>query len=101
MDQKACLQVGFVKDPANIDETLDEIVRYQESCHSGQHQRDHSSKAFKAQAACVNLVMRIQIVMKVGNQIELPEPILSLADNPKVLVKLAVQASPTAKRVPK
>ena len=31
MDQKACQQVEFVKDPANIDEALDENVRYQES----------------------------------------------------------------------
>ena len=28
MDQKACQEVEFVRDPANIDETLDEIVRY-------------------------------------------------------------------------
>ena len=31
--------------------------------------------------------------MKVVNQIELPEPMLSLAENPKVLVKLAVKAT--------
>ena len=47
-----------------------------------------------------HLVMGIQIVMKVVNQIKLPEPILNLADNLKVLVKLAVQANPKAKRVP-
>ena len=27
MDQKTCQQVEFVKDPANIDEGLDEILR--------------------------------------------------------------------------
>ena len=54
MDQKAHQQVEFVKDPANIDEALDEIVRYQESCQSSQPQRDNSSKAFKVWAACVN-----------------------------------------------
>ena len=54
MDQKAHQQVEFVKDPANIDKALDEIVRYQESHQSGQPQRDNSSKAFKAQAAHVN-----------------------------------------------
>ena len=54
MDQKAYMQVEFMKDPVNIDEALDEIVRYQESCQSGQPHRDNSSKAFKAQAAHVN-----------------------------------------------
>ena len=48
IDQKGHQQVEFVKDPANIDEALDEIVRYQESCQSGQPQRDNSRKAFKA-----------------------------------------------------
>ena len=43
IDQKAHQQVEFVKDPANIDEALDEIVRYQESHQSGQPQRDNSS----------------------------------------------------------
>ena len=38
MDQKACQQVEFVKDPANIDEALDEIVKYHESWQSGQLQ---------------------------------------------------------------
>ena len=46
MDQKACLQVEFLKDSANINEALDEIVSYCEFCQSGQPQRDHSSKAF-------------------------------------------------------
>ena len=54
MDQKACQQIEFVKDPANIDEALDEIVRYRESHQSGQPQRDNSSTAFKAPAAHVN-----------------------------------------------
>ena len=45
-----------------------------------------------------HLVMEIQILMKVVKQIELPDPILSLADNPKVLVKLAVQASPQGQK---
>ena len=35
IDQKACQQVEFVKDPANIDEALDEIVKYHESWQSG------------------------------------------------------------------
>ena len=38
MDQKAHQQVEFVKDPANIDEALDEIVKYHESQQSGQPQ---------------------------------------------------------------
>ena len=38
MDQKALQQVEFVKDPANIDEALDEIVKYHESQQSGQLQ---------------------------------------------------------------
>ena len=54
MEQQAHLQVELVKDPARIDEALDAIVRYQESHQSGQPHRDNSSKAFKAQAACVN-----------------------------------------------
>ena len=45
-------------------------------------------------------VIGIQIVMNVVNQIELPEPMLSLADNPKVLIKLAVQASPQSQKSP-
>ena len=48
MDQKAQQQVEFVKDPANIDEALDEIVKYCESQQSGQLQRDGSNKTFKA-----------------------------------------------------
>ena len=43
-----------MKDPANIDEALDEIVRYQESHQSGQPHRDNSSKAFKVQAALIS-----------------------------------------------
>ena len=43
-----------MKDPANIDEALDEIVKYLESRQSGQLQGDGSNKTFKAQAACVN-----------------------------------------------
>ena len=31
IDQKACQQVEFVKDPANIDEALGETVKYHES----------------------------------------------------------------------
>ena len=54
MDQKAHQQVEFVKDPANIDEALDEIVKYHESQQSGQLQQDGSNKTFKAQAAHVN-----------------------------------------------
>ena len=54
MDQRAHQQVEFVKNPANIDDALDEIVRYQESHQSGQPQRDNSSKAFKAWAAHAN-----------------------------------------------
>ena len=54
MDQKACQQVEFVKDPANIDEALDEIVKYHDSLQSGQLQWDGSNKTFKAQAARVN-----------------------------------------------
>ena len=38
MDEKAHQQVEFVKDPANIDEALDEIVKYHESWQSGQLQ---------------------------------------------------------------
>ena len=38
IDQKACQQVEFVKDPANIDEALDEIVKYRESRQSSQLQ---------------------------------------------------------------
>ena len=38
MDQKAHQQVEFVKDPANIDETLNEIVKYHESEQSDQLQ---------------------------------------------------------------
>ena len=48
MDQKAHQQVEFVKDPANIDEALDEIVKYCESLQSGQLQQDGSNKTFKA-----------------------------------------------------
>ena len=48
IDQKACQQVEFVKDPANIDEALDEIVKYHESQQSGQLQQDGSNKTFKA-----------------------------------------------------
>ena len=44
----------FCEDPANIDEALDEIVKYRESQQSSQLQQDGSNKAFKAQAACVN-----------------------------------------------
>ena len=47
-------QVEFVKDPANIDEALDEIVKYYESWQSGQPQQDGSNKTVKAQAAWVN-----------------------------------------------
>ena len=54
IDQKAPQQVEFVKDPANIDEALDEIVKYHESWQSGQLQWDGSNETFKAQAACVN-----------------------------------------------
>ena len=54
MDQKAHQQVEFVKDLANIDEALDEIVKYCESRQSGQLQQDGSNKTFKAQAAHVN-----------------------------------------------
>ena len=54
MDQKAHQQVEFVKDPANIDEALDEIVKYSVSRQSGQLQQDGSNKTFKAQAAHVN-----------------------------------------------
>ena len=54
IDQKSCQQVEFVKDPANIDEALDEIVKYHESWQSGQLQQDGSSKTFRAQAAHVN-----------------------------------------------
>ena len=43
-----------MKDPANIDEALDEIVKYRESRQSGQLQQDGSNKTFKAQAAHVN-----------------------------------------------
>ena len=38
MNQKACQQVELVKDPGNIDEALDEIVKYCESQQSGQLQ---------------------------------------------------------------
>ena len=38
IDQKAHQQVEFVKDPANIDEALDEIVKYCESWQSSQVQ---------------------------------------------------------------
>ena len=37
-DQKVCQEVEFVKDPANIDEALDEIVKYRESWQSSQLQ---------------------------------------------------------------
>ena len=47
-----------------------------------------------------HLVMGIQVVMKVVDQIELSESILSLVDNPKVLVKLGVQASPQNQKSP-
>ena len=53
MDQKAH-QVEFAKDPANIDEVLDEIARYQESHHSGEPQRDNGNKVLKACAGHVN-----------------------------------------------
>ena len=90
MDQKVHQQVEFVKDPANIDEALDEIVKYHESQQSGKLQQDGSNKTFKAQAASVydiHLVMEIWIVMKkVVNQIELPMPISCSADNIKVMV---------------
>ena len=54
MDQNAHQQVEFVKDPTNIDEALDEILKYCESWQSGQLQQDGSNKTFKAQAAYVN-----------------------------------------------
>ena len=54
IDKKACQQVEFVKDSANIDEALDEIVKYCESQQSSQLQQDGSNKTFKAQAAHVN-----------------------------------------------
>ena len=54
IDQKAHQQVEFVKDQASIDEALDEIIRCWQFHQSGQPQSDNSSKAFKAQAACVN-----------------------------------------------
>ena len=50
MDQKAWRHI----DPANINDALDEIVRYQESLQSGQPQRDNSRKSFKSWATCVN-----------------------------------------------
>ena len=54
IDQRACQQVEFVKDPANIDKALDEIMKYHESRQSGQLQQDGSNKTFKAPATCVN-----------------------------------------------
>ena len=54
IDQKVHQQVEFVKDPANIDEALVEIVKYHESQQSSQLQQDGSNKAFKAWAAHVN-----------------------------------------------
>ena len=55
MDQKAHQQVEFVKDPANIDEALDEIVKYCESQQSGQLQQYGSNKnILNARAAHVN-----------------------------------------------
>ena len=43
-----------MKDPANIHEALDEIVKYRESWQSGHLQQDGSSNTFKARAARVN-----------------------------------------------
>ena len=93
-----------MKDPTNNDEALDKIVRYCESCQSGQYQRVNSSKAFKAQAAHIN-----DIPSSDGdsdsdeggepNQVARANFKLK-ADNLKLLVKLAVQTHPKAKRVP-
>ena len=93
IDQKACQQVEFVKDPANIDEALDEIVKYHESWQSGQLQQDGSSKTFKAQAAHVNDIPSSdgELVMKKGaNQIKSPMPISCSAGNLEIMVSPAM-----------
>ena len=97
MDQKAHQQVEFVKDPANIDEALDEIVRYHESWQSGQPQWDGNNKTFKAWAAQVNYIPssdgELDSDEEGGEPNWLPEATFCSAGNLKVMASPAMQAS--------
>ena len=93
-----------MKDPPNIDEALDEIVRYQESHQSGQPQRDNSSKAFKAWAARVNDIPSSDGDSdsdEGGEPNRVARTSVKFGRQSQVLLKLAVKAAPKVKGVPK
>ena len=83
-----------MKDPANIDEALDEIVKYRESWQSSQLQQDGSNKAFKAWAARLNDIPssdgELDSDEEGATQIELPMPISHSAGNLEVMVSPAM-----------
>ena len=82
-----------MKDPANIDEVLDEIAKYRESGQSGQLQQDGSNKTFKAQAAHVNDIPSSDGELdsdEEGGKPNQPMPISHSAGNLEVMVSPAM-----------